>query len=465
MKRIHAYSFREVTCGITGANAPLSRSLTQTNQPTMYNSKQIIKTNPFPAAKQLLPSKSVRACLSGALLVMGAAAGAHAQSSAAGGAMEKMERENQDLRKRLETLEGVVKKEGLLPSGDKSSQSIKALSESTLSGFVTTSFFYDTSKPPGGVSPGYLWSRHTDSFSLNKVKLTLASPPVERSGDKWDAGYRVSLIFGDDAPSVNTKASSVGFESLREAYVEMNVPIGTGLNVKVGELISLLNYESGDGGAVNDNFSQGYQWFYTGNPPGAGVQLGYTMTDWLDVKVRVQNGLYAGPLDNNEAKTVMGAIGIKPNDKIWFSLIGVTGRENAFYRNINVASLLAGWNVTDKLHLGTELDHFWFETPAGTSPVWSTGGWFSYSFTPKFGAAIRAEFLSDTDGVDASGDPLGFPVNGGQDISSVAFTLNIKPTLSIKIQPEVRFDHTSLKEGFGKHSDRVVVGVGASYLF
>lgn len=363
----------------------------------------------------------------------------------------------------MEALESVAKKEGILPSGT-ASQSIKAFSESTLSGFVTTSFFHDTSKPTG-VSPGYLWNRRSDSFSLNKVKVTLASPPVERSGDTWDAGYRVSLIFGQDAPIVNTGSGNIGFENVREAYVEMNVPVGTGLNVRFGELISLLNYESGDGGAANDNFSQGYQWFYTGNPPAAGVQLGYTLTDWLDVKVRVQNGLYAGPLDNNEAKTVMGAIGIKPNDKVWLSLIGVTGRENAFYENINAASLLGGWNVTEKFHVGTELDYFWFETPAGTSPVWSTGAFLAYSFTPKFGAALRAEFLSDKDGVDASGDPLGFALNSGNDISSVAFTLNVKPTANIKIQPEVRYDHSSFKNGFGTKSDRVIVGAGASYLF
>ena len=66
---------------------------------------------------------------------------------------------------------------------------------------------------------------------------------------------------------MNSSAGTVGFQNLREAYVEMNVPIGTGLNVKIGELISLLNYESGDGGAANANFSQGYQWFFTAMAP------------------------------------------------------------------------------------------------------------------------------------------------------------------------------------------------------
>jgi hypothetical protein len=421
------------------------------------------KTKQKSSIKRLLGPVGVGACLGGAMLAVGSGTNALAQTASAPGRLEKLEGENSELRQRLEALEGIAKKEGILPTGGEST-TVKALTESTLSGFVTTSFFHDTSDP-AGLSPGYLWNRKSDNFSLNKVKLTLASPAVERSGDKWDAAYRVSLIFGQDAPIVNSGASTVGFENVREAYVEMNIPVGTGLNFKAGELISLLNYESGDGGAANDNFSQGYQWFYTGNGPAAGVQLGYTLTDWLDVKVRVQNGLYAGPVDNNDSKTVMAAIGIKPTDKIWLSLIGVTGHENAFYKTINAVSLLGGWSVTEQLHLGTELDYFWFKTPAGTSPVWSTGGWLAYSFTPKFSAAVRAEFLSDKDGVDASGDPLGFGLNSGNDLASVAFTLNIKPTPNIKIQPEVRYDHTSFKNGFGTKSDRVIVGAGASYMF
>lgn len=377
--------------------------------------------------------------------------------------LKKLEDENAALKSRLDSLEQMAKKEGILT--ESATNTVRALSPIQLSGFVTSSYFYDTSNPKSGTSPGYLWNRKSDSFALNKVKLTIASPAVERSGDSWGVGYRASMIFGQDAAIVNTKSSTVGFSSLREAYVELNAPIGTGLNFKAGELISLLNYESGDGGAVNDNFSQGYQWFYTGNPPAAGAQLGYTFTDWLDAKVRLQNGLYAGPIDNNQSKTVMASIGVKPTDKIWMNFVGFTGRENDSLRIVQGVSLLGGWSVTDKFHVGTELDYFDFNIGHKDHAVWSTGGWFSYALTDKVGAAIRAEYLSDTDGVDASADPLGFAPNAGQDISSVAFTFNIKPLPQVKIQPEIRYDHSSLSDAFGSKKDRVVVGAGVSYLF
>lgn len=426
--------------------------------------------------------RTVGACVG---LVVGGTTLLHAQTPDSLGIntnqLQNLEKQNQDLRKRLEVLENLAQKEGLMSSGAKAGDPpVSALSEIQLSGFVTTSFFQDSSNPqtPGHEIPGYLWDRHNDSFTLNAVKLTFASPQVQNNGDKFDAGYRVSLIAGQNAPYVNTSSSSIGFDFLREAFVELNIPIGTGLDVRMGELISLLNYESGDGGAVNANFSQGYQWYFTGNPPDAGIQLAYNLTDWLGVKFRVQNGLYSGEFANGGGKTYMGSIDLKPTKTLWVSLIGFGGREGAPYLQSDWGgSLIGGWQATDQLGFGTELDYFNFHNPAsyvvpGDAPVWSTGLWATYDFTKKIGVALRGEFLSDKDGVDAAaggiGAPLGFlnPLGTGQDLSSVALTLNYKPVPTIKIQPEVRFDHTSWSGGFvpGKQN-RVIYGAGVSYLF
>jgi hypothetical protein len=63
---------------------------------------------------------------------------------------------------------------------------------------------------------------------------------------------------------------------------------------------------------------------------------------------------------------------------------------------------------------------------------------------------------------------LGFlnPPGTGQDLTSVALTLNWKPVPTIKIQPEICFDHTSWAGGFvnGKQN-RLIYGAGVSYLF
>ncbi len=391
-------------------------------------------------------------CFGGVLL--GGASAAMAEDSAA---MDKLVKENQDMKTRLETLEALAQKEGLLPSGAKPPQFVHAMSDITLSGFVQASYFYNTREPADGKSDAYLWNASHNS--------TLASKPVET--DKWDAGFRTSLIWGEDSPNLNTGSPAAGFEALREAYVELNVPIGTGLNIKAGQLISLLNWESGDGGAANPNFSQGNQWWFTGNGPSAGVQLGYAFTDGVDLKVRVQNGMFAGPVDSNDGKAFVASLGIKPCSKSWVNLIGWFSKESA---NNDVAggSVIGGYQVTDKLGTGFEFDYWNF----GNQPVkdfdqWSVGGWVWYDFTPRIGLALRADFI-DSDVV------LGPAVRPGAGIvttdtsgnlGSLTLTLNLKPAPNIKIQPEIRYDYTSYAGGLDGKKDRVTVGVGVSYLF
>jgi hypothetical protein len=439
-------------------------------------------------------SKNQQLIAAGACLgvMLGGAAKLQAQStnSTDGDKFSQLQQQNQDLQKRLGALENLVQKEGLMPSGSTNADPpVGAMTSVSISGFVTTSYFHDTSEPPaanGRISPGYLWNRVNDQFSLNKIKLTLASPPMESSGDKFDAAYRVSFIAGQDAPVVDTKSTVPGgggsgsFEYLREAYVELNIPIGTGLNVKAGELISLLNYESGDGGAVNNNFSQGFQWYFTGNPPEEGVQLGYNFTDQVGLTARVVNGLYSGEIESSSSKTLMASLNLKPTKDLWVNLIGFGGRQDAgFAQQVWGGSLLAGYQVMPALSLGTELDWFNFYNPAPVTPngnnhVYSGGLWAAYDFTKQVGLALRTEFLSDDRGVDASGGALGFmnPPGTGQDITSVALTLNYKPITRIKIQPEVRFDHTSWSGGWDPVSatttskqNRFILGMGASYLF
>lgn len=386
--------------------------------------------------------------------------------------LEKLEQENKDLKKRLDAIESVAQKEGILSGGKSASSFVAAASAVQLSGFVQSSYFYNSKEPSDRKSDGYLWNTSHNSFSLNKLKLTLASPAVERSGEQWNAGYRASLIWGEDAPVVNTGGGYQGLENLREAFVELNVPVGEGLNIKAGQLISLLNFESGDGGAANPNFSQGYQWFFTGNGPSAGVQLGYAFTDWLDLKVRVQNGMYAGPIDGNNGKTAMGSIGLKPAKDFWVNLIGFGGDESSTL-SVKGGSILAGYDFTSQFHAGLELDWFTFDPTSGSSAdLWSAGAWLWYDFTEKFGVALRVEHLEDKDGGGLKG--IGLPGRGSSailspdldgSIQSAALTFNWKPAPMIKVQPEIRYDHTSYSGGFDGGKDRVVFGAGISYMF
>lgn len=407
--------------------------------------------------------------------MLGGAAAVNAQTaptaSSEAAKMEKIERENQELRKRLEALEHMAQKEGIMASGEApKTMPVSALSSINISGFVQASYFYNTAHPKDGLSDGYLWNTKDNSFSLNKVKLTVASKAVET--DKWDAGFRASLMFGDDAPQLNTpglngNVSNTSFNDVREAYVELNVPLGTGLNVKAGELISLLNYESGDGGAANVNFSQGNQWWFTGNGPSAGVQASYNFTEKVGLTLRVDNGLFQGPVDNNEGKAFSGSLNFKPTSKLWVNVYGFYDTQPADTTTAGFGTI-GGFQVTEKLGTGFEFDYFNFDASGNHSDLWSIGGWIWYDFTTKAGLALRADYIDSQDGhlgpaVRPGAGIAGTDPDGA--LSSVTLTFNYKPAPNIKIQPEIRWDHTSFKNGLDGKQDRFIVGAGVSYMF
>lgn len=420
------------------------------------------------------------ACLG---VVLGSATGAMAQDSS----VEQLTKENQELKARMDALEAFAKKEGVLPSGQPAPKFVSAMSDISISGFVQASYFYNTAHPADGVSDAYLWNAKDNSFSINKVKVTIAGKPVERSGEEWGASFRTSLIWGEDSGNLNTGSPGAGFEALREAYVELNAPIGTGLNIKAGQLISLLNWESGDGGAANPNFSQGNQWWYTGNGPSAGVQLGYTFTDKVSLNVRVQNGLFAGPVDSNEGKAFIGSLAFKPTDKLWVNFIGWFDDQGPSGPGLNPpagfpkrtdcagVSSIGGYKVSDKLGTGWELDYFNFSGTTGGTDIWSVGGWAWYDFTSKVGVAFRADFIEDTDGIlgppmRGAASQIASPVGGAitdadGNLASFTLTLNLKPTANLKIQPEIRYDTTSYTGGLDGKKDRVTIGAGVTYMF
>jgi hypothetical protein len=419
------------------------------------------------------------ACL-GALAGGGGAVQAQDSQAAA---IAQLQQQNATLQKRLDAMETNMENQGYKPGDPKEMEtppppSVSAATATILSGYVQTSYFDNLENPSGGQNAGYLWNTRNNNFSINKVKLTLASPAVQT--DKWDAGYRLSLLAGEDAPILNSNSGTTGFDYLREAYVELNIPIGNGLDVRAGDMISLLNYESGDGGAANENFSQGYQWYYTGDGPETGVQLSYDFTKWFNAKVRIEDGLYAGAYSSRNRKGFMGSLNFKPTSPAWIRLLGFGG-EGVGTEDADGGEILAGWQITKKLGTGFEGDWFHLVSESGPSgDLYSGGVWAWYDFTSQLGLAFRGEFLNDPEGAGLNvssfnGSVLAPPLRGGSSaisspdqsgsLASLTLTLNWKPTPNIKIQPEVRYDTTSYSGGFNGKTNQIIAGAGISYLY
>jgi hypothetical protein len=130
------------------------------------------------------------------------------------------------------------------------------LDSTMLSGYVDTSAQWNLGTGNERL-PDYKFGGpgKADGFNLDVVQIR-----VEKSLDsaEWAAGYRVDLWAGPDANTLGTQSTGVGADfAIRQAYIALRVPIGNGLDWKLGVFDSIIGYESVEGPA-NPNYTRSY---------------------------------------------------------------------------------------------------------------------------------------------------------------------------------------------------------------
>src|SRR5580698_3218871 len=113
-----------------------------------------------------------------------------------------------------------------------------ALSATTISGYVDTSAVWNPGTGNANPAPYAFNHGKQDGFNLNAVDVKIAKVEDE---SPWSAGYVAELSYGPDAQAIDG-----GAYPIRQAFVQLRVPVGNGLDWQLGRWDSLLGYESSD---------------------------------------------------------------------------------------------------------------------------------------------------------------------------------------------------------------------------
>ena len=138
-----------------------------------------------------------------------------------------------------------------------SSPVMTALAATTISGYVDTSAEWNPGTGNANLPPYKFNSpSKADGFNLDVIQLTISKPLDESD---WAAGYRADLWFGPDANVLGTSSTGINTSDfgVRQAYVALRAPVGTGLDFKMGVFDSIIGYESLESGN-NPNFTRSY---------------------------------------------------------------------------------------------------------------------------------------------------------------------------------------------------------------
>lgn len=360
-----------------------------------------------------------------------------------------------------------------------------ALASTTLSGYVDTSAQWNFGTgnynlPPykfGGIDKA-------DGFNLNVIQLRIEKPLDEQD---WAAGYRADLWFGPDANALGTASSGYNDSdfAIRQAYVALRAPIGTGLDFKMGVFDSIIGYESIEAGN-NPNFTRSYG--HSIEPQThTGLLASYRFCDCFSASAGVANTF--GPMINERAfhpyysndaraesyKTYMGSVALTAPDS-WGFLSGSTlygGIVNGFGDNYEhggatLTSYYAGVTVATPvtgLRVGASFDQLNIHDVDNDN--YAFAGYLSYQATEKLSFHARAEYYVDKVGNGGTllfgyEDPYGLVVVGPSKAEVFALTATVQYDLwkNVISRLELRWDHSLNGHLFGGESEYVDDGTG-----
>jgi hypothetical protein len=339
---------------------------------------------------------------------------------------------------------GAVSLASVAQAEEKLSAIQSALSATTISGYVDTSFEWQLKpdKESTGVSGSGPWGsfipfrgeNKRDGFNLNVVKLTFEKPLDE---GEWASGYRVDLLAGPDAVGFNTSVLSSSSSpansdfGIKQAYVALRTPVGNGIDWKLGVFDTIIGYESFESGN-NPNFTRSFAWSVEPTQH-TGILGTYKFNDMVSVSAGIANTHSAGINNRNTDNTDSNGNFDSFWRKTWMASVAVTLPESAgaMQGSTFYAGIVDGWSGVlgsdDTGGLSSE-DQFNFylgatlATPVTNLKVglafdyvdnflgldgqdlWIVGGYASFQATEKLSIHGRAEWIdSKVPGSEISG--------------------------------------------------------------
>jgi len=361
---------------------------------------------------------------------------------------------------------GVISLSSAAKAEEKASPVMTALSSTTISGYVDTSAAWNPNSGGNANVPPYKFNspQKSDGFNLDVIQLRIDKPLDESD---WAAGYHMDLWFGPDANTLKTTSTGIGNNTsdfaIRQAYVELRAPVGTGLDFKMGVFDSIIGYESVESG--NDpNYTRSYG--HSIEPQTmTGLLATYRFCDAFSASAGVANTY--GPTINDRAfvpvnvpqskayqdsyKTYMGSIALTAPDSMGFltgstlyagivggfldngfNTVNAEGSAQSYYVGATIATPVTG------LRVGASFDLLAIDDANNND--YSVAGYISYQATEKLSFHGRVEYFKDK--VGDFGTLLFNPTVNKAEVLALTGTVQYDLWKNVLSRLEVRYDHS-----------------------
>lgn len=352
---------------------------------------------------------------------------------------------------------GIVTVPSLARADDQQPNSVlTGLAATTLSGYVDTSANWNPGTGNANLPPytpnGASGGTKADGFNLNVAAITL-NKPTSAEGAGWSAGYNVTLLFGPDAVGYNPSVgATTGDFSLKDTYVDLRIPLGNGLDFKMGTYTEILGYEVYETGN-NPNYTRSYGY---GMEPTqmTGVLATYPFSSAVTAMAGICDAWSAGvnarsaPPKAESFKTYMGGVTLTAPESLGFlagsTLMGgvINGYDvvnavtkTSWYVGGTLATPIKGVKVGAAYDYVTLGENTIGGTANQTGYQHAAGLYLLWTVTEKLTSSTRGDLLSQSDYLAIPGLP--------PSAFSLTETLNYEVWKNVVSRLEFRWDHAA----------------------
>jgi hypothetical protein len=345
-----------------------------------------------------------------------------------------------------------------------------------VSGWLEQGFTWNPDSPDDRFNGPNVFNFRSNEYLMNQLYLYFERP-VDTEGQTWDLGGRVDVLYGTDYRFIAQRglereqdgthkwnsddgpggAAMYGI-TLPQFYVDIFAPVGRGLTIRAGHMVTLLGAEVI---AATGNFFYSHTYSF-----GYGIPFrhtGYYATYPLTDRLTIQSGFTLGAdnfTDPNDNLGYLGSLTYKWSDRTT-AIYAVSWQENNFDRQFeNSAEYIHTILIQTQICEGIR---YWFETTFGygeDQALTATGTkhaeWYGinnylfYDLTDTLAVGARFEWFRDEDNarILAVGD-----LAQGGNYFGFTLGLNWKAFSNFLLRPEVRWDW----------SNAAVIGEGGPY--
>jgi Putative beta-barrel porin-2, OmpL-like. bbp2 len=340
------------------------------------------------------------------------------------------------------------------------------LGPTTISGLVDGYYEFDANHPIDNQAGFRYFDGNTNAFSVNMIEMGVSKAP-DSSSTEARFGYHVVAGYGQAARVVNqSDFSSDGAQFyLEQAYGSYLAPIGKGLQIDVGKFVTPIGGEVIESNA-NWNYSRGLLFYYAIPYFHVGARATYTFNPKWTVAAYLVNGWNNSAIyhdcclvGQSGGMNYIGSVTWTPNSKVSVIENYIAGPTIGAYLTSGetVSKAITDWKQLSDTVVSYTPNGKWafllngdygfgpryynstFDPDAASPAVkwWGVAGYAKYTLNSKSYAAVRYEYLDDTNGYMG----LVFGDNGFAQEVTGTYAYNL--TSGLQVRGEYRYDFAS----------------------